>query len=266
MSLSHLKIINFFLILTIYLSFCLVQGNENENRIIGGHEVDILKHPYLASVKSKIIDDGAYLHKCAGSVYTTKVVITAAQCITDISAHQRIMIAVGGNTRNDGLLYPAKKWLAHEKYNSWTIDYDIGMIFIEGAFDFNGPLVQPIQICTQRPWNGYFGIVAGWGYREEYGPSSYALEEIKVPIVSDEDCKQIYGANELTERMICAGYILYGGKDACSGDTGGPLIFQGQLVGLVSWGRGCARPGYPTVYTFVSPLQDWIEQKIKENQ
>ena len=58
--------------------------------------------------------------------------------------------------------------------------------------------------------------------------------------------------------MICAG-LTEGGKDSCQGDSGGPMVdSEGRQVGVVSWGYGCAYPGYPGVYAEVSAFIDFI--------
>lgn len=61
-------------------------------------------------------------------------------------------------------------------------------------------------------------------------------------------------------RMFCAGYVE-GGKDACHGDSGGPIVDKnGQLVGIISWGRGCARRNNPGVYARIPFAKTWIKR------
>lgn len=58
-------------------------------------------------------------------------------------------------------------------------------------------------------------------------------------------------------RMLCAGYPE-GGKSPCHYDGGGPLVEGSTIVGLASWGVGCALPNWPGVYGDVGALRDWI--------
>ena len=71
-------------------------------------------------------------------------------------------------------------------------------------------------------------------------------------------CNDAYG-NQITSNMICAASP---GKDSCQGDSGGPLVTQENdhytLVGVVSWGYGCAMANYPGVYARVTAQMNWI--------
>lgn len=64
----------------------------------------------------------------------------------------------------------------------------------------------------------------------------------------------------ITERMMCAGDA---GHDSCQGDSGGPVALNGKIIGIISWGFGCARQGYPGVYTNIANPE--IRQFIREN-
>ena len=82
------------------------------------------------------------------------------------------------------------------------------------------------------------------------------MQKVTVPFVNEETCKNAYGAESITEGMICAGKA---GKDSCQGDSGGPMVNKdGIQVGVVSWGYGCADEGFPGVYTRVSNYYAWI--------
>ena len=67
--------------------------------------------------------------------------------------------------------------------------------------------------------------------------------------------------------MFCAGFPS-GGKDACYGDSGGPIfeVRDGQpvQVGVISSGYGCARPDFSGVYSRVSGAYDWIQDTMKK--
>ena len=83
-----------------------------------------------------------------------------------------------------------------------------------------------------------------------------------IPLITNLECDTAY-KGQITERMICAG-LAAGGKDSCQGDSGGPLIVKDNkgkdvLVGVVSWGQGCAKPNKYGVYSNVASVADWIK-------
>ena len=104
--------------------------------------------------------------------------------------------------------------------------------------------------------------VTGFGAIREGGPQARTLMKANVPLIGARKCKESFYRG-LTEQMVCAGYEQ-GGVDSCQGDSGGPLVCQKRgkfyLAGVVSYGVGCAREGYPGVYANVKTLMDWIEQ------
>jgi len=101
-------------------------------------------------------------------------------------------------------------------------------------------------------------VVSGWGTTSAGGSASDVLLKVVVPIYDFAACDDAYsGFGGVLPGMICAG-VDEGGVDSCQGDSGGPLYFDGNLHGIVSWGNGCAYPGYPGVYTEAAAYRDWI--------
>ena len=90
---------------------------------------------------------------------------------------------------------------------------------------------------------------------------------VQVPVITNTACKSDYGLYQngediITDSMICAGYPGEGGKDSCQGDSGGPLVCNKDgkaiIAGVVSFGRACASPDYPGVYSRTTHVLDWI--------
>ncbi|CAB3389065.1 Hypothetical predicted protein [Cloeon dipterum] len=95
---------------------------------------------------------------------------------------------------------------------------------------------------------------------KEGGSASDVLLKVDVPIFDYDQCNATYvDFGGVPSDQICAG-ILEGGIDSCQGDSGGPLFLAGggAVVGVASWGNGCANPFFPGVYTDVAQHLDWI--------
>ena len=109
--------------------------------------------------------------------------------------------------------------------------------------------------------------VAGWGAVKENGPTSGILKEVSLPVLTAKKCKALVDdPNMYTKKVICTGYAE-GGQDACQGDSGGPLFHvnggQQILVGVVSWGEGCARKNSPGIFTKVAFYLDWMKSTMQ---
>ena len=127
-------------------------------------------------------------------------------------------------------------------------------------------MVRPI--CLAEPGQDYDNVTAlvtGWGRLESRGSRPDVLQEVEVETMTNRACARSHGDHKITNNMICAGSQ---GRDACWGDSGGPLAVMGQdgfyrQIGVVSWGNGCGTPGYPGVYTRVSSLLAWIQDRME---
>jgi secreted trypsin-like serine protease len=91
--------------------------------------------------------------------------------------------------------------------------------------------------------------VYGWGTTSETDLLNFHLRGAQIPLVPDPRCADAYGSSFDKRDMVCAGGPQH---DTCQFDSGGPLVIQGRLAGLTSWAYGCARSGYPGVYTRLS--------------
>ncbi|MEN0057383.1 MAG: serine protease [Bdellovibrio sp.] len=233
--------------------------NEVGANIVGGVEAAVGEFPFIVSLQSSS-------HFCGGSLIAKNWVLTAAHCVRGGTVRK---ILVGLHNQKDAAgaetLKP-KRIIAHPQYNSSNIDYDFALIELDGESTREPVLLNTADINPAEN-ETIMSTVAGWGTLREgsYGLPSI-LQKVDVPVVSQESCNQAY-KNEITDRMICAGFAE-GKKDSCQGDSGGPLIAQAEdgqryLIGVVSWGEGCARAGRPGVYSRVSSVIPWIEQTIR---
>jgi len=231
-------------------------------RIVGGSDAEPGEFPWQVSLRS--LNHLPITHFCGGSVIAENWVVTAGHCCAGQSP--LTMHVTAGDTHS-GLLNDEgeqfvniEKVIQHEDYDAQTISNDICLLKLATALEWTD-YVAPIPLQYNETEAGTVCTVTGWGTTHEGGlmlPSQ--LQKVDVPVVSDEECRVAYG-DQVQDSMICAG-LKEGGKDSCQGDSGGPFFCDGLLTGVVSWGRGCARPDYPGVYTQVSYFTQWIENTM----
>jgi trypsin len=224
--------------------------------IVGGTEVSIEDYPYQIA----LILNGKL--GCGGSIISPNHVVTAAHCVIDHPASKFSIRAGSSSSKSGGVVVNVSSSAVHPKYNTATFDNDIAILTLADRLTF-GPGVGPVGLPDDGARSLSIGaevVVSGWGSVQEDRPESPTLQAVTVSVVNMDDCRANYSdVGAITESMFCAG-AWDGGKDACHGDSGGPVVANGVLVGVVSWGFGCAMKGYPGVYSSTAYLRGFIAQ------
>jgi len=228
-----------------------------DDKIVGGQPVSPEdRYPYQVAVTTS-----SGFQYCAGSLIAPSWVLSAAHCAGESGGKVQIgRFNLDDNTETYENIEVDYE-VTHPQYNGNNLDNDYMLLRLKTPSQY--PLVS-IDGGGQDTSAGVDVNVMGWGTTSAGGNSSPLLLEVEVDIISNSDCNTDYGGG-VTDNMICAARA---GKDACQGDSGGPLIIRGNdatqdvLVGIVSWGIGCASPSYPGVYSRVSEGYDWITQYV----
>ncbi|KAJ8709002.1 hypothetical protein PYW07_008828 [Mythimna separata] len=251
----------------VFLTLALVAGSAYSlpTRIVGGNETSIDRYPSIVAVEFQSIWSGTWSQSCAANILTSRYVLSAAHCFVggtfQISLRR---VRAGSSYRNTGgIVAQADAFWNHPSYGSNGFDGDISVIRLLSPLEYS-PVVKPGTIIAQdsKIPDGLPVIHAGWGTTSQGGFLSTVLRDVTIYTINNELCAARYQTLPtplvVTPNMICAGILDVGGKDACQGDSGGPLYYGEILVGVVSWGHGCANATFPGVSTSVASYTNWI--------
>ncbi|KAH6629012.1 extracellular trypsin protease [Boeremia exigua] len=227
--------------------------------IVGGTAAAAGEFPYIVSLQS----GGS--HFCGGSLVDSRTVITAAHCTVGQSVSSLTIRAGSLQRSSGGTVVRVSSIKSHPNYASGgQYNNDIAVWKLATAIPTSSTIgYVALPAANSDPAAGSTVSVAGWGTTSSGGSSlPAALRRVDVPIVARSTCRNNYSAAEVTDNMVCAG-LTAGGKDSCQGDSGGPLVNASkQLIGVVSWGYGCASPNQPGVYSRVSTLLSFVNANL----
>ena len=270
-------------------------GHKGRSRVVGGSEAGQHEFPWHCA----LLNSEGKFYGCSATLISCDPVIavTAAHCVPAINLplitiklRTPAYLACGRNNIDDNnpnhleeneQRLRVDKVIAYPSFNKDTFENDIAVIKVQGSFNCVKTVLYPAclpdkQRLTYIGWEAT--TVTGWGRTGEGDPAAESLRKAKIPVVSDAECKRVMKkqseAPAIRDNMMCGG-SLQGGVDSCQGDSGGPLVTTASragrrlrrssegwsLVGVVSWGLGCARPNTYGVYTELAPYLPWVARQ-----
>ena len=218
--------------------------------VVGGDVAPLGKFPWMVRLSMG----------CGGALTAPRVVLTAGHCVDGTGPTAAIKVVAGAvdlKSRQAIVAHSVTVFRA-PGFRDETRGDDWALIRLDRPLD-----LPTLPLVRGDVGEGRF-VVMGWGQtREDSMKQERKLHYATVPTVPDDTCAAEYkkaGVKLVAAESICAGTH---GVDTCQGDSGGPMVGRDATgewvqVGIVSWGLGCARDGYPGVYTQISTFRDDI--------
>ncbi|NXI60732.1 ACRO protein, partial [Chloroceryle aenea] len=241
-------------------------------RIVGGTNAQPGAWPWIVSIQDPWRAGTG--HICGGSLISSQWVLTAAHCFKKARHVTKWRVVVGAThlarLGPEAQVRRIKRLMAHQHYSSGSERNDIALLELDQPVRCSDSVqlacVPDASLHVMELSNCY---ISGWGSTtaRSGGPTD-VLQEAKVQLINSHLCNSSHWyRGAIHSHNLCAGYPQ-GGIDTCQGDSGGPLVCQDShadyywLVGVTSWGKGCARAHQPGVYTSTQHFYSWILEQM----
>ncbi|MFE6738116.1 S1 family peptidase [Streptomyces tubercidicus] len=233
--------------------------------VVGGDRAEIKKYPWTVALTSRDVKEP----ECAGTLVAPRKVLTASHCVSPATVDG--VRVVGGredlrDTRKGTVRKVAKLWIhpkAVTEGNGATYAHDLAVLTLNAPMPYRTlPLATPAQQKLYE--EGTPNRVLGWGSTtgrdDDYRVPP--LQTALIPNRGDEQCITAYGTRRYRAAYtMCIGYPA-GGVSACSGDSGGPVVVRGRLVGVISGGGSCTSRLYPGVAVKSASYYSLLQSQI----
>ncbi|MFJ8106618.1 serine protease [Streptomyces sp. NPDC096132] len=233
--------------------------------VLGGFPIEAAQSPWTVALSSRDrfgrMRSGQF---CGGVAVGPTTVLTAAHCMAkDVLGappdQARDLKVIAGRTdlySDEGQEIAVREIWVNPGYESVSNAGDFAVLTLAEPLPA-ASVIGLAGVGDAAYHSGTDAVITGWGDTTGFGSYPRRLRATRVHVLEDALCERAYPGSAdgkyLSVSMVCAGEAR-GGRDACQGDSGGPLVAQGRLIGLVSWGSGCGRPGSPGVYTRASEI------------
>uniref|UniRef100_A0A182QR03 Peptidase S1 domain-containing protein n=1 Tax=Anopheles farauti TaxID=69004 RepID=A0A182QR03_9DIPT len=246
----------------------------DQNLIVGGVAARHGEFPHMVRL-SMPNDYGELVPQCGATLISDQWVMTAAHCIASTTIVARLgELKEGDDTFGDPIEVQVVQIQKHPNYKARTVYNDIALLKLASPVSFSSR-IRPACLYTSSTVDRTKSVAIGFGATQAFGTASQELLKVSLNIFTTEACAKFFLRSRrvpqgLQSTHLCAGF-LNGGRDTCTGDSGGPLqIYSNddacspQVIGITSFGIGCGS-STPGIYTRVSEYVDWIESIVWPN-
>nr|XP_019538809.2 collagenase-like [Aedes albopictus] len=242
-----------------------------EQRVVGGSPAELGQFPYAVGLITRI--NILLSNQCAGSLLSTRFVLTSASCVNGI---QSAVAVLGGLELNDPVApgqvrMTVTQFIVHSGYLEGTENFDVALAVLPMPVGFTDN-IRPVRLPNRRqvdaPFNGQQGTFMGWGRFGSGNSNSAVLRFGRSQVMTNVACRVNLPTNSILDQHICTeGFNSAAGRGSpCPGDTGAPLTIVDAdgvttQVGVFSFNSvlGC-ESGRAAVFTRMSAYLSWIAE------